>query len=214
MATTVANILTAVGYRLFTDPAQTIATSSHPSQAECIQWLNEDIKWLLGICAEEGSELGRTTGSITTTASTASYNDFIADLYTPAPSGWVLKTNSRNRIKLVTEEASLDYNPATTSEPEAFYIDGSNNVIFLNTPDDTYTVKIPYWQIQTALTITTNTVPFLGLFDNLLIETMVIRAQNREEYDLSLEMKWMSFLTDKARRVIQMRKNPNIEVTV
>ena len=211
---TVANILTAVGYRIFTDSAQTIDTSSSPSQAECIQWLNEDIKWLLGICAEEGSELGRTTGSITTTASTASSPTLASDMYTPAKYGWVLKTNSRNRIKLVTEEASLDYNPATESEPDAFYLDGSNNVIFLNTPDDTYTIKIPYWQIQTTLTLTTNTIPFLGLFDNLLIEAMVIRAQNREEYDLSLEMKWMSFLTDKARRVIQMRKNPNIEVTV
>jgi len=212
--TTVADIITAVGYRVFTDDSQTITSTSFPKEAECIQWINEDIAWILGVCAEMGSELGRTTGSITTADGVASSSTLAADMYSPADYGWVLKTNSRNRITLTTEEASLDYNPSTESEPSEFYIDGSNNVIFLPTPDAIYTVKIPYWKIQTALTATTDTIPFLGLFDNLIIETVALRVQNREEYDLNIELKWMQYLLGKARNVIQLRKNPNIKVTL
>ena len=64
---TVADILTSVGYR-FT--RLTISSTSNPTTNEVINWLNDDIKWLLAICAEERSDLGRTLGSITTIKAT------------------------------------------------------------------------------------------------------------------------------------------------
>ena len=64
---TVAELLTAVGYR-FT--RLTISSTSNPTTNETIAWLNEYIRWLLGICAEEKSELGRTVGTITTLKAT------------------------------------------------------------------------------------------------------------------------------------------------
>jgi len=206
---TVGTILTAVGYRT----NLTISTTSDPTTATCIQWLNETALWLTGVLAEEKSELGRTLGSITTADGTAAYTG-LATMYAPYDFGWIVKTNSRDKILLTTEEKSLEFSPSTSdeNEPTHFYVDGANQVVFLPTPDAIYTVKIPYWPLPTAMTATSSTVPFLGIFDNLFIEALALRIQNRDEYDLSFELKWFSFLTDKARRVVEMRKGRNSSV--
>jgi hypothetical protein len=200
---TAATILSAVGYRT----NLTISTTSDPTTATCLQWLNETLQWLTGVCAEERSELGRVLGSITTASGTASYST-LATLYAPYDFGWVVKTNSRDRVDLTTEESVLDHDPAVTNtnQPTHFYIDGSNNVVFLPTPDAVYTIKIPYWPVPTTISSTGTTVPFMGLFDNLIIESLVLKIQNRDEYDLSFELKWFQFLKEQARRVIVMRK--------
>ena len=60
----VSTILTAVGYRI--GGGLTISTTSDPTAAVCIQWINEIALWVTGICAENNSDLGRTIGTITT----------------------------------------------------------------------------------------------------------------------------------------------------
>lgn len=138
-----------------------------------------------------------------------------ATLYTPYEFGWIEKTYSRAKIKLTTEEKSIDYNPVGIGEPDKFYIDAdANTVSFLPVPNAALTIKIPYWAIPTALTATTETIPFNAIFDNLITEAVTIKAQNRNEYDLGFELKWMSFIKEKAKRVIEMRKNINVEVGV
>jgi len=218
MATTVANILTAVGYRLFSD-GTAISSTTDPSQAECIQWTNEVCEELLTICIERVSEIGRTTATITLADGTASYSDLAALLFSPVImrdsegsqfSGYIEKTNVRNPLKLTTEAAKVDYDPALESEPVEFYIDGSNSLIFLPTPDATYTAKIPYYPYHTTLTATTDTVPFMRIFDNVIIEAVTMRAQNRDEYDLSFELKWFSYIRGQARKIIAMRKNETV----
>jgi len=214
--TTVANILTAVGYRIFTGGSTTITASSEPNQSECIQWINEVCEELLTICIQEGSEIGRTTASVSLVDGTSSYSDLTALLFAPVLmrdqegdqySGYIEKTNVRNPLTLTTEAAVIDYDPALESEPCEFYIDGSNNLIFLPTPDDSYTAKIPYYPYHTALTATTDTVPLLKIFDNVIIEAVTMRAQNREEYDLTFELKWFSYIRSQAKKIIYMRKN-------
>jgi len=275
---TVATILTRAGYRL--GGGITVSSSSDPTEATCIAWLNEIALWLTGICAECDSDLGRTIGTITTvnadisgasqaancaitatahglvaaagtaevliygvsgmtelnnteytatyvsadsvtlgvassayTAYTSGghitkrkYSTLASNLYAPSQRGWIVESYSRSPITLTTEACLERYNPVEYTQPLEFYVDGSNNVCFPSYPDDVYTIKIPYWQIPTALTATTDTMPFLGLFDNVFIEALTIRAQNRDEYDTSYELKWQSFLLDRARRVIEMRK--------
>jgi hypothetical protein len=166
------------------------------------------VKWLVHVCARENSELGRTTGSISATDGTASYSTLASYIMIPAHQGWILKTYERVPIYLCTEEESISYDPSLESEPEKYYLDGSNNVVFLPTPDASYTVKIPYWGFPTDLTTTASTIPFLGIFDNLIIEAVTMRVQNREEYDLSFERDWMTFLLRQARELIIMRRNP------
>lgn len=274
----VSTILTAVGYRL--GGGITIGTSSDPSTATCIQWLNETALWLTGLCAERDSDLGRTIGSITTvnatitaaseaspcaitaashglmTSGTAEvliygvsgmtelnsteytatyvsadsvtigidsssyttytsgghiakrkYSTLASTLYAPSQKGWIVDTYSRSELNLMSENDLINYNPVEYTKPQYFYVDGSNNVCFPSYPDAAYTVKIPYWTIPTALTATTDTMPFLGLFDNVFIEACTLRGQNRDEYDIALDLKWQSFLHERAARVIEMRKN-------
>ena len=278
-------ILTAAGYRL--GGGTTISTTSDPSTATCLQWLNETALWITGICAEQNSDLGRTIGTITTihadisaataaancqvtatghglmasgtaevlikdvsgmtelndteftatyvsanavtlgVASTAytaytsgghimkrKFSDIATTLYTPAQKGWVVKSNYRSEIILKQELDLLDYDPIMADEPAEFYIDGSNNVCFFVYPDDAYTVKIPYWTLPTALTATTDTMPFLGLMDNVFVEALVWRCQNRDEYDITMELKWQSFLLDRVKAVIAMRKGMAAGVTL
>ena len=217
--TTVANILTRVEYRIFPDTDQSISTTSEPSSTECIQWVNEVCEELLTVCIEMKSEIGRTLGSITLADGTASYADLTSVLFSPVImrgldgeqfSGWILKTNVRNPLTLGIEADLIDFDPALESEPTSFYIDGSNNVIFMPTPDTTYTAKIPYYPYHTTLTATTNTVPFLKVFDNVIVESVTMRAQNREEYDLSFELKWFSYIRKQARKIIAMRRNETV----
>jgi len=218
--TTVANILTWVGYRIFPD-GTAISSSTEPSQTECIQWINEACEELLTVCVENATEIARTTASITLADGTASYSDLASLLLAPVImqdkngdtfSGWIEKTNTRNPIKLTTEAGSIDYNPSTESEPDEFYIDGSNNLIFLPTPDDTYTAKIPYYAYHTTLTLTTDTVPYKQIFDSVIVESVAMRAQNRDEYDLSFELKWFSYIRKQARKMLAIRKNPTVTI--
>jgi hypothetical protein len=142
------------------------------------------------------------------------YTDLATTLYTPCQQGWIVNGHSRDVIDLVSEKAVLDYDPTEATEPSEFYVDGSNNICFPSYPDAAYVVKIPYYQIPTALTATTDTMPFLGLMDNVFIEAGTIRAQNRDEYDLSQELKWQSFLLDRVRAVIEMRKKTGVSVGI
>jgi hypothetical protein len=83
-------------------------------------------------------------------------------------------------------------------------------VIFRPTPDDEYTAEIPYYPYHTTLTLTTATVPFLKVFDHVITESVTMRAQNRDEYDLSFELKWFSYIRKQARKIIAMRKNETV----
>lgn len=222
--TTVANLLTNIGYRLFPDGSTTIGTTSEPTQAECIQWMNETCEEILTICVELNSEIGRTAAaSITLADGTPSYNDLAATLFCPVIymdkdgenfSGWIEKTSERNPLKLITEADVIDIDPSLEKEPECFYLDGSNNLIFVPTPDATYTAKIPYYGYLTALTATGDTVPFLRVFDHVITESIVMRAQNREEYELGFELNWFKYIRKQARKIIMMRRNPTTKITV
>jgi hypothetical protein len=223
MATTVANILTKVGYRLYPDTTTSIGTTSEPTSTECIAWMNEIGEELLTICVELGSEIGRSTASISFTDGDADYTDLAALLFAPVVmrdkqgnqfSGWIEKTNSREPLKLVTEAEKLEYDPALESEPECFYIDGSNTIYPLPVPDTSYTAMIPYYAYHTALTATTDTVPYMQIFDNVYIEALAMRQFARNEYDLGYEFKWFNYVRKQARKILSMRKNPNVSITV
>lgn len=223
MATTVANILTAVGYRIYPDTTTSISASSDPTSTECIQWMNEIGQEILTICVEMGSELGRTTASISFADGDADYTDLAALLFAPAVmydkqgkqfSGWLEKTNSRCPLRLVTEAEKLEYDPTLESEPICFYIDGSNTIYPLPVPDTSYTAKIPYYPYHTALTATTNTVPYMQVFDNVYIEAVAMRYFSRNEYDLGYEFKWFNYIRKQARKIINMRKNPTTMIMV
>lgn len=209
---TVSTIITALEYRI----GSSIDSGTNPSFEQCLSQLNADIQWILGMCAECNSELGRTTGTITTVDGTAYYTTLASDMYTPSYYGWVEGTYSRDRIELTTEESSLDFSPHTSGEaqPTHFYVTAAGTVYLLPTPDAVYTVKIPYWQVQTALTAKTSTMPFAGLFDSILIESLHTRLLHKFEQDPSYEFKWFQNLTQRVRNLIEMRKNYHSSVTL
>uniref|UniRef100_A0A6H1ZLR6 Uncharacterized protein n=2 Tax=viral metagenome TaxID=1070528 RepID=A0A6H1ZLR6_9ZZZZ len=139
-------------------------------------------------------------------------NYTLSNILTVNKFGWVLKSNARNKINLINGIDVVDYCPSSVSEPEGFYIDEDGDICFVDTADAAYTIKIPYWAIPTTIDDTTDTVPFKGVFDNLLIESLSMRILNRDEYDLSHELNWYKFLLSEARKIVRMRKNPTASV--
>jgi hypothetical protein len=135
------------------------------------------------------------------------YTDLESYLYAPAKQGWIQKSNSRVPIDLTTQEELMDYDPSEVGEPAKFYVDGNNHVHFIPTPDDNYTIRIPYWKVTTAITTTSSTIPFNGLFDSLIVEAVEMRAKIREELDPTETQNWFKFLGDRVKNLAWLRKH-------
>lgn len=262
----------------------TIGTSTTPSQTDVLAWMDETVKWIMVILAEQNSDLGREIGTIKTIKKTITgittatppvvtsashglsdgeevliksvvgmtevndewyliddgathtfelqdatatdvvgaaytdysssgyiykkeYTDLTSYLYAPAKKGWIQKTHERVPIELTTEDALMEYDPAEVGEPTHFYVDGDNHIHFIPTPDDAYVIKIPYWKITTAITLTTSTIPFNGLLDSLIVEAVEMRAKIREELDPAETQNWFKFLGDRVKNLSWLRKH-------
>jgi hypothetical protein len=205
--TTVANIIDAVEARV----GNAITTTTDFTKDQCYLWIDDACEDIQKLLIEYDSELGRTLGSITTVADTSYYTDLTL-LVATAQYGWILKTNERVELELTTEKKSIEFDPSNTDEPTHFYLDGSNRVNFLPVPDDAYTIKIPYWKQHTIITSDDDTIPYHGVFDRVIIETVVVRYQNREEYEPGYEVKWLSYLRDQAKKIIMLRKGHRVSV--
>lgn len=136
----------------------------------------------------------------------ATYDDLASILWTPATMGWIQDTYDRNPIYLGTEEDSIQYSPSEVAQPEKFYLDGSNNVVFLPTPDAAYTIRIPYWAIQTVIDEEGETMPFGGMLDMLIVDSVILKAQNRKEADATFELNWFKFISERVKKLIWLRK--------
>ena len=188
---------------------QTITASSDGvTPAKCIRFLNRISDHIVNLCVTQRSELGKTTGSITTVDGTASYTTFATTMHTPDKWGYILKTDSKPLIKLISEHESTGYGFATTqeAEPEAFYVTGANAIVLCPTPDAVYTVAIPYWYKQTTLTAESDTIPFNGLFDDLYTRCLSMWVQNRDEYRQDFELNWRNEILGSVLAVLDARK--------
>ena len=83
MSTTVANMLTWVEYRLFSSSDQTLTTTSEPSQAECLQWINEVCEELLTVCVTTSSEIGRAMATVTLSDGDSDYPEYQNLIFAP-----------------------------------------------------------------------------------------------------------------------------------
>jgi hypothetical protein len=136
---------------------------------------------------------------------------FYATLLALSQRGYIQKQYERAEIKLTTEDEAKCYSPTLIAEPEKYYLDGSNNIVFVPTPNDAFIIRIPYYPIP-SITAAEDTMPFMGIFDLVVIEAVTIRYQNREEYDVGIELNWLKFLLERARAIIWARKRAGIEV--
>jgi len=226
-SSTVSELLTRVGYRLFPD-GSTLSTSTEPTQAECLGWMQEACEELLRVYVETKSELGTTFIDISLVDGTSTYTNLQTLIFAPVEfrkengdlfAGWIVKTNELVPLKLFRWENVIDYSPSQEKEPDGFYLTGDDQLVFVPTPDDSYTARIPYYVTLTSLSTeagpgVTTTVPFLGVFDHVIVESIVLRAQNREEYDVGFELNWFKHLRDQARRLIALRRGTRTRIIV
>ena len=92
----------------------------------------------------------------------------------------------------VTESDKRNYNTdgatgtAVTGIPEAYYLtEGNSTMGFLWIPNNVYTFNVYYWKEVTALTATTQSLPFDGIFDRYIEAKLVVELLETMERDNS-----------------------------
>ena len=92
----------------------------------------------------------------------------------------------------VTEDEKRVYNTdgatgtAVRGIPEAYYLTENNSTMgFLWIPDNAYTFNVFYWKEVTALSATTESLPFDGIFDRFIAQKLVVELLEIMERDNS-----------------------------
>ncbi len=94
-----------------------------------------------------------------------------------------------------------------TGAVEAYAIEGTN-ILLGNIPDSTTRVLQGwYWAIPTALSSTSDTVPFNAFFDWVIIEYATMRALNRDEYNVQMEMGLVAEAISGVTSILRLRKS-------
>jgi len=90
---------------------------------------------------------------------------------------------------------------------EAYAVEGSN-IVLGGIPDDTVRVLWGwYYALPTTLSATTDTIPYSGHFDDVIIEYCTTRALNRDEYNTQMEINLMQQAIDGVLGVITYRQS-------
>jgi len=135
--------------RVSDDIAQTIsATSTDPPLSRTFRYYNRVVDMIGQICARYESDLAKTTQTIATVSGQAAYPDFKDILHATDKWAYIILPSSKSEIRLISERDSQGYGyvVGTYAQPEAFYIDGKNNIVFCSTPDAVYSIAVPFWK--------------------------------------------------------------------
>lgn len=144
--------------RVSDDIVRTISsTSTDPSLAKVLRYYNRVVDTAGQICVANKSDLAKTTQVITTVDGTAAYADFKDIMDAPEKWGYITLTSSKSIIRLISEQDSTGYGFTSGSyaQPSSFYVNGKNYVVFCPTPDDEYSISIPFWKKFTAVSALT-----------------------------------------------------------
>lgn len=87
--------------------------------------------------------------------------------------------------KIKSELVAAGYNLSDEAQPVFWYPVDMNTVGFCPTPDDEYTYNVYYWEKFTDLAATSDTVPFLGIFDQALRYWLAVEYLNTIGEDTS-----------------------------
>ena len=219
---TAANIFTEALYKL-RDPNGT-NYNLDGEYAELLTYLNSCLRLIHEILIKEDSELVRTgTGTITTVAGTQYYSladNTMGDL-------WAVRKLQRNRYAIWVSE----YEPMTMCEeddlydainneesgntsrtrPEEFCIIG-DNLWFKDVPDAAYTVNVRYYPNFVPLTATTDAVPYKGLFNNEMVEGVVLLAKHRNEIGVQVDALLKDMMHERAMQVTRRRQKKCVSI--
>ena len=124
-------------------------------------------------------------GSVTTTADTAEYSlGFSFNSIDESNGVWI--SGNDTYLYPISEEDKIKYDYInTTTEPEAFYITEDSKIGFMSVPNDTFGIYIKYWEKLTALTGTSGTLPWSGIFDRYVHKMLVVELLEIMERDNS-----------------------------
>jgi len=136
--------------RVSDDISKTIsATSTDPTLAIALRYYNRVVDSIGQVCVRYKSDLAKATQTITTVEGTAEYADLKDTMHAPEKWGYItISSTSKSIIRLISEQDSLGYGFASGqyAQPEAFYVNHKNYIVFCSTPDDAYSISIPYWK--------------------------------------------------------------------
>jgi len=183
----------------------TITSTSRPSTAEIIRRINRTTKTFAKILAQYQSDLSREEGTITTVSGTAEYSDLASDMLTPDDTAYYIDGDSKVPIYKKNYQEIL-YLPTDSAAPYYFYVTKDNYIGFYPIPDDTYTIKVPYWHIGEEVSSENDDMPFKGMLDDIYVEVIVRRLLNRDEFNVDFESRWLQFVTMNILSTLNLRR--------
>jgi hypothetical protein len=205
-AVTVADMTTLFNYELRNTHAKQWA------KPETLAYINKWLEFIHAILTEQEADLVKTgSGSFDTVVGTELYDlsdNGMGDLIAPlvvwlSALGEIEQTEESNRMPHVIskEQGNTSY-----SQPYSYYLEG-DNIGLLPFPDDIYTVNVKY--IPDYTPVTTGSMPYKNIFNNVLVEGVKIIAKNREGYGTAIDAALMELFQDRAMSIIRKRQKQN-----
>jgi len=212
--TTVANITTRFNYELRNTQAV------QWEAAETLNYINKWLSFIYMILVEHESDLviNTTPGSFVTVVGTPTYDlstNSMGDLLVPIHV-WLdglAELEKAEESDSMAHVISKEQGNTSYSQPSSYYIEG-DNMGLLPFPDDIYTVKVKYIPDYTELTLTTESIPYKNLFNNVLVEGVKVIAKNREGYGTAVDAALMELFQDRAMSILRKRQKQNASLYV
>jgi hypothetical protein len=214
--TTASALNTQLSYELRNDSGEFPA-------AELLAYQNRVCEMLHTVLVRRQSEIVCTgTGDFTTVAGTQYYDltdsgiADVSDLWVPYKV-WVDEYPPMDKCSLEDLFDSINEeekdNTGHRTRPLSYCMKG-DVMWFKEVPDDAYTVRFWYFPSYSAIATVDAAVPHSGMFDQAIIESVLLIARNRDEQNYELEAQLMNILEDAAHNMLGLRGSIEKQFTV
>ena len=192
--------------------------------AEMLGYVNECNELIYEILTDEFSELvGGGTGTITTVAGTQSYDlssNSMGDFWLPKRlkndtyAVWISEYEPMQMCTEMDTYEAINANEGSStsrSMPERFCIIG-DYLWFEEVPDDAYTVNLRYFPNFVAASAVTAAMPYKNLFNNEVIQGVVLLAKHRNELNVQVDAVLKDIFYDRAMRIMRKRRKTTARI--
>jgi hypothetical protein len=188
--------------------------SKNWTDAELLAAINHWYEVVYKGLVDDGNELVRTgSGTITTVDGTETYalsDNSMGDFWAPHRV-WIAGYEALDQV---SESKRYDYEQSDASlskgQPLMYYVEG-DNIGFIPTPSDAYTVRIKYYPNFVPLASTAASMPLRNLFNQQIEQGAVLTAKTSRNQNANIESAMLQLHQDIAFRISTMRQKQTVQ---
>ena len=212
--TTAATTITSARFKIHDEDSTYFDTDSY-----LLSLINDIIQEVYSTLLQVESPLVQSSTTVTTTTGTTGTTNEASLSITHAGIDKVWRVGyGECPLVAVVESDKNHYNTdgptgtAIVALPEAYYLTGENSTMgFLHIPDNVYTFNVYYWNEVPALSATTGTLPYDGIFDRyveakLVVELLEIQERDNSRRAIFAQNEWNKAMARVYKLKLQPRK--------